>query len=161
VKKLIRQSIHSVEFAKFGQVLVATEGKPLVENSAITYWGGIARFTIPPNLSSGLMRSRNVTSVVEKLERHTETAEILVSLNSDAVICMATSESLVGTKKVDLGVFAIKQGEAVKMHPGTWHWLPIPVGSEEADFLVLFQNDTENSDMEVVELFEPVFIESL
>jgi ureidoglycolate hydrolase len=152
------QTIHDEAFSAFGQVLHETAAKPMMDTAEATYWGGIAKFSSPQNLSSGYLKSRRTDPVVTQMEQHTKTGEILVAMKGDAVICMATPESEVGTDNVQLGAFLVREGEAIKMHVGTWHWLPMPVGCDEASYLVLFGDDTENSDLDVVELAEPVQI---
>jgi ureidoglycolate hydrolase len=158
MKDLKTQTIHDEAFGAFGQVLHQTGAQPMMDTAEATYWGGIAKFTFPQKLSSGYLMSRRTDPVVTQLEQHTETAEILVAMKGDAVICMATPESKVGTANVQLGAFLVKEGEAIKMHVGTWHWLPMPVGCDEASYVVLFGDDTENSDLDVVELAEPAKI---
>lgn len=161
MRELVPESVSADAFALFGQLLNKPSGKPLADTAEMTYWGGIARFEFPEELSSGFLTSRHTSSKVEQLERHQKTGEILVALNSDAVICMATPGSRVETGEAELGAFLVRRGDAIKMHPGTWHWLPIPVGTDEARFLVLFADRTESEDLEVVELPEPVTVKKL
>ena len=160
MREIALESVHGQAFAPFGELLNGTAGTPLADSDEMTYWGGITKFDFPPKLSSGFLKSRNTSLVVSQLERHTKTGEILVALNSDAIICMATAQSDIQGKDATLGAFLVKQGEAIKMHRGTWHWLPIPVGSDEAHFLVLFADGTESGDLEVVELSEPVRVKN-
>ncbi len=156
MKELVPETVHSGRFAAFGELLNDTSGTPLADSEEMTYWGGITKFDFPPKLSSGFLKSRHTNTVITQLERHTETAEILVALSSDVVICMATPDSRVGSEDVELGAFLMRQGEAIRMYAGTWHWLPVPVDTSEAHFLVLFADKTESDDLEVVELSEPV-----
>ena len=66
------------------------------------------------------------------------------------------AETILAKKRLEFE--AIWQREAIKMHAGTWHWLPIPLRGDEVKFLVLFADRTEDDDMEIVSLAEPVSV---
>lgn len=110
-------------------------------------------------MSSGILLARKREGIIRSLERHMRTPEILIALEGDSLICMAKPEAKVGMDQIEgIQVFYIHQGEAIVMHLGTWHWIPVPVNQEETRFLVIFASETEVEDLEVRDLEEVVMV---
>ena len=45
------------------------------------------------------------------------------------------------------------------MHTGTWHWVGFPTEGLKSTFLVMFAADTENDDLEIIDLPEQVEVD--
>jgi ureidoglycolate lyase len=140
----------------YGRLLSETENDPMAENDEFMYWGRVQVLDIPGELSSGILVGRKRDAIVSQLERHIDTPEILTSLSGDSVIALAKS----GDSAPDfssLKAFRISQGQSFVMDSGTWHWIPFPV-KDETRFLVLFAKGTEENDLEIAELGNPLSI---
>jgi len=83
------------------------------------------------------------------MERHLDTGEILTSLRGDCILCAAPPGEL---KPEKIRAFSLKEGQAVVLQPGAWHWIPFPVKKEGARILVIFQDRTGEDDLEIREL---------
>jgi mannose-6-phosphate isomerase-like protein (cupin superfamily) len=103
-------------------------------------------------VSTEILLSHQRKPILKKLQRHRRTPEILVALQGDSVICVAEPSS--GARIRSVKTFLVKEGDAIAMRAGTWHWLPFPTKVEECKFLVMFASDTESSDLETRDLPE-------
>lgn len=144
-------------FKDYGQVLSISKGTPMADTEEFVYWGKVAELAMTGKVSTGFLVCRKREGVVNSLERHVRTPEILVALEGDSMICMARPESVSGTDQIErIQAFYVRQGEALVMHAGTWHWIPIPVDREESKFLVIFASGTEAEDLEVRDLSDTI-----
>jgi len=146
------QGLTAEAFAPFGQVLTEYSGAPLANDDVITYWGGVGSAAFDGPASAGVLLGHSRRMVTSKLERHLNTPEVLVALEGDAIVCVGEP----GEPKC-LSAFIIRQGEAVALNKGAWHWTPFPTDELDCRFLVLFQKDTESNDLEIRELPRELF----
>jgi ureidoglycolate hydrolase len=146
-------------FKPFGSVIHKASGKPMARNTEITYWGGVARGAMGRSVSTGVLINHRRPLVVRAMERHVKTAEILAALEGDSVFCVARPSKR-GSVIGKAACFRIRQGEAVMMVPGCWHWVPYPVGCRQSTFLVVFAEGTEARDLEVKALTEEIRIKA-
>ena len=100
--------------------------------------------------SAGFLLCSQRAMILSKMERHTETMEILVSLSGDSVLCLA----LPGDDPAESTLRAVHfpQGKALAMHSGTWHWIPYALQDEPSRCLVLFKGRTGANDLQIKEL---------
>lgn len=145
-------------FKDYGHVISNGHGNPMGDNEEFIYWGKLSQLKINGTASTGVLIGHKREPVIDKLERHVNTPEVLVALDGESVVCVA-KPSPVGTDIIEgMQVFYVKQGEAFAMYEGTWHWIPIPVNSEDCKFLVVFASGTEENDLEVKDLSEEIKI---
>jgi ureidoglycolate hydrolase len=139
-------------FSDFGQIMSLTDAKPMGVNPEYSYWGRVGKMQFGPSASSGILLCNDRAPVVKSFERHEKTPEVLVALEGDSVLCLARPT------KQPSGIrwFRIHEGNAVALHPGTWHWIPFPLGGHACRFLVIFALGTEEDDLQYVDLDEPV-----
>jgi ureidoglycolate hydrolase len=71
-------------------------------------------------------------------------------------IPLAPTAKTPNVKKIK--AFRIKQGEALLMNKGIWHYLPNPVGRKEVEILVIFKNNTSKNDLIFADLSEKIQI---
>lgn len=157
--KIKAQPLTATAFQPYGKIMTDGLDLPMSDNEEITYWGKVSVLNIPGLISTGIMLALDREKVVTKMERHTKTAEILVALDGDSVVCVGTQTSD-GSGIADIAVFTVRQGDAVALDTGIWHWAPFPCGTKPAKYIVIFANDTETSDMDFKETTETVYIES-
>jgi len=145
-------------FKDYGHVISKGQENPMADNEEFMYWGKVSQLKMSGIASTGVLIGHKREPVVVKLERHVNTPEVLAALDGDSVVCVA-KPSPKGTDTIEgVQAFYIKQGEAFAMHEGTWHWIPVPVNSEECKFLVVFASGTEDNDLEVKDLLEEIMI---
>jgi ureidoglycolate hydrolase len=141
----------------YAEALTDPAGPPAADEAAFRYWEKVARFELGRRASAGLLACRRRSLVVDRLERHRNTPELLVALSGDSLVCLApAAEELDGGRAERLRVFLVRQGEAFLLAPGTWHGLPYPLAAPESRFLVVFRADTESTDLEIRSLAPPV-----
>lgn len=153
------QPLTVAAFKPYGAIMTDGLNLPMSDNEEITYWGKVSVLNIPGQVSTGVMLAPDREKVVTKMERHIKTAEILVALEGDSVVCVGAPSSD-GTEISDIAVFTVRQGDAVALDAGTWHWIPFPTGTKPAKYIVIFANDTENSDMDFKDTPETIYIDS-
>jgi ureidoglycolate hydrolase len=147
--------LNAKDFKKYGSVLTEYSGAPMADDDVITYWGKAAEVDICRPISSGVLFGHRRPMSTDKLERHLQTPEILTALEGGAVLIVASGETA-----ADIAAFYIRQGEAVALNPGIWHWTPFPAEGEKCRFLVLFYSGTEENDLIIKNLNELIEIES-
>jgi mannose-6-phosphate isomerase-like protein (cupin superfamily) len=106
-------------------------------------------------LSSGSLECAPRPKTLVKMERHLKTAEVLVALDGDAVVCLAPPQEPAGGRLQGLTAVRVRAGESFVMETGAWHWIPYPAGSRTVRFLVVFRNATGDDDLHFVDLAEP------
>lgn len=158
MKSLNPVDLTSSNLAGYGHILSETTVEPMADNSEFTYWGKVNVLDFPAPLSTGLLVCKSRESVVSQLERHTRTPEVLTALSGDSVIVLA-GKGEEGPDFSSLKAFRVLEGQSFVMESGTWHWIPYPKDNE-AKFLVLFAEKTEDEDLEVIDLRSPVSVGS-
>lgn len=114
-------------FKAYGIVLSSVNNEPMADNEEFKYWSKVSLLKMHEVVSSGMLFGLKREPLIKKLERHVNTPEVLVALQGDSVICV-TEPSPKGSTAIDgIQAFYIKQGDAIAMNPGVWHWIPIPV----------------------------------
>lgn len=142
-------------FDGYGKILTQTVAEPLAQNDDFTYWDKVSQLNLGENVSTGILEVKKRDLVVDTMEKHVKTPEVIISLHGDSVFAVGKTSS--EGKISDIKAFALKQGEGIAMDKGTWHWAPYPM-EETAKFLVIFTEGTPHEDCCVKELDEPVLI---
>lgn len=145
-------------FKDYGYVIGKGRENPMADNEEFKYWGKVSQLKMGDTVSTGVLIGHRRNPIIVKLERHVNTPEVLIALDGDSVICVAKPSSK-GTDKIEgVQVFLVKQGDAFVMYEGTWHWIPVPVRSEDCKFLVVFASGTEDNDLVVKDLQDEIKI---
>ena len=151
--------IESSSFMTYGQIISEGRSEPLADQEEFVYWGKVAELMVGNRVSTGVLVCHTRDRIVEEMERHVRTPEILVVLKGNGVVCMAEPESEPGADRIEgIAAFIVRQGWAFVMKAATWHWIPFPLDSREVKFLVVFASGTEDDDLEIKKLAEPVSI---
>ena len=149
--------LEASEFKKYGSILTGYSGRPMADDDVITYWGEVAEIDVKQPISAGVLLGHKRPMSTDKLERHNETPEILTALDGDAIILVAAGQN---DEVKDIAAFHVRQGEAVALDPGIWHWTPFPKNKEQCRFLVLFYSGTEVNDLIIKDLEEKIEIDA-
>jgi hypothetical protein len=139
-----------------GRVLTPRERPAVPAGDEFRYDQTLRDLGLAGPLSSGSLECAPRPRTLVKLECHHKTAEVLVALDGDAVVCLAPPQEPAGGRLHGLTAVRVRAGESFVMQPAAWHWIPYPAGSRTVRFLVIFRNATGDDDLHFVELAEPV-----
>ena len=104
---------------------------------------------------------RKRVPVLDRLERHLRTPEILAALDGDVIVCVAPPEvDPARCEPADIRALPLRQGQALWLDRGTWHWLPFPTRSARVTLLLLFREGTGDRDLEFRDLAQPIGLET-
>jgi ureidoglycolate hydrolase len=99
--------------------------------------------------------------VLGTLERHLATPEVLAALDGDVIVCAAApGVDPARCRPSDLRALPLRQGQALWLDKGAWHWLPFPTRTAQVTLLLIFREGTGDRDIEFRELAQPVGIEA-
>ncbi|HUX49517.1 MAG TPA: ureidoglycolate lyase [Spirochaetia bacterium] len=110
--------------------------------------------------SSGALLCSPRPKILARMERHLRTRELLVSLEGDAIVCIAPPQEPVDQKLKDVRAIRVKSGQAFIMDVGTWHWIPFPEGTTPVRYLVIFRSRTGVEDLYFHDFAAPYHIEA-
>jgi ureidoglycolate hydrolase len=145
-------ALASAAFGSYGTVLNKMSGDPMGRSAEFNYWGRLGGLRIDGPISSGQLVAFQREPVVRRLESHARTPEVLVALDGDSAVCLARPGISPNDDRAGIQAFFLARGDAVALHPGTWHWIPVPMGCATAAFLVLFAEGTEDNDITFCDL---------
>ena len=91
--------------------------------------------------------------IVDTIEYHTTTSEIILPINGDMILHVAPASA--GTPVTHLTkVFLVPKGTMVQMNAGVWHLAPLPAEADELHALIILPECTYANDCTVVPLSE-------
>jgi ureidoglycolate hydrolase len=158
MKELKAVELTGESFKDYGYVVSSVSGEPMADNAEFKYWGKVSELKMSEFASTGVLLCLKRELIVKQFERHVHTPEMLVALEGNSIICFA-KPSVQGKNQIEaIRAFKVKQGTAIAVHEGAWHWIPYPVDCKESKFLVVFASGTEANDLEVKELDEEITI---
>jgi hypothetical protein len=121
---------------------------PDVENQIIRFFGKLGVIEAPGGVEFGMCAYEHRDFVVEGLEQHRRSGELLYAIDDDFL--MPVAPNLPNLNQPDLSkAFAIRvrRSEGVIFAPGAWHWVPYPIKRGKSFALVGFAIDTPKNDM--------------
>jgi hypothetical protein len=130
----------------------STERRPDVENDLLRFFGKLGVIEAPGGVEFGICAYNRRAFVVEGLEQHRLSAELLYAIDDDFL--MPVAPNIAGRDQPDLSrAFAIlvRRGEGVIFAPSAWHWVPYPF-KDKSFALVGFAIDTPKNDMHIQDL---------
>jgi ureidoglycolate hydrolase len=154
------QMLDSNSFAPYGDVIGPQSGKPAISEPVIEFWPGISDIELTSNIAQLHwleIRPRPFTS--QSLERHIQTSEGLFPMTGQSIVVFALSEDMDDVSSpVDystIKAFILDGTRAINLKKSVWHDLPFLL-TEKAEFVVLFEKETHEKDLEIIELKEKV-----
>lgn len=132
----------------YGYLLHESGKEPTFDSEQFKFTGDVYKFTPEGEMSVGILVGKKREMKLECLERHMQTVEILIELENDAVIFLA-KPSEQGDEIKDIKAFYLREGQAVVLNKGTWHWVPYPFEKAECKTLVIFKAGTPANDCEI------------
>lgn len=114
---------------------------------------------MPAGLCAGRLNCASREMKVARLEMHTKTPELLSAVDGDVVICVAPPQEPAGGGLKGLRALVLRQGRALVLATGAWHWIPFPLGAAAVRLLVVFRSGTGDDDLHFCDLAEAAAIE--
>lgn len=162
MKTFKAQHISNEVFKGLGRAIrITADTKPDAKSDIQTYYGQLAIMECSGAIQLGICVAKHREYVVEELEQHTQTSELLAALKGDFITLAAPSIDKGGKQYPDIGraiAVRVNQGEGVFFDEGVWHWTPYAI-TPTCDVLVAFRKDTPACDFTAARLDEPVIME--
>lgn len=145
-KKLTMES-----FAKFGHFGNMTEPDGFYTGGdAFLFYRDMVRMHVGPRMGMGfspLVVKKPAEYRVPCMEFHDYTAEVMLPLEDDAVLCLAPANGGETPSAEQIEAFIIPKGTLIHINPGTWHYVPMPVNKEQASVLIVLPERTYRNDL--------------
>lgn len=148
------QPVSQENFIQFGALLSGNKLDAIAAGEEFSFTLTASEIALAPLCCTGVLRCAPRALQVNKMERHTDSSEILVALDGDFYLVLAPAEDDLKSNE-HIETFILKQGQAIVMKPGTWHWIPFPVEEAECRVMVLFKDGTGDNDLHFNELSTP------
>lgn len=133
--------INTDNYAGFGHLARVPSDKPLAADESFKYWSDAAHYQIDGETEIGYCTVyRQDEDVVEWMERHDRTPEILIPIDRSFLLPVMSEDGVVHA-------FRAEPGEAVVIRPSVWHSACKPVGADEASYFVIFRRGTPQEDV--------------
>jgi len=110
----------------FGHLVHRTSKELTIDEEGFSFAADVFKFEDRERLTVGILTGKKREVKLETIERHINTEELLVQLDNDGVIYLAKPSNQTPVRS-DIQPFLLKQGEAIVLDKGTWHWIPFPV----------------------------------
>ncbi len=155
------KEISKDNFTEYGQVhnMLDKEAAGFGNGSFTFYRDSVRYCAASPNMGlSTLSVARDGKFQIMALEHHNYTAEIMMPMDDDMVLCLAKAGSEAEPCREDLEAFIVPRYTMVHLNPGVWHYMPLPMHKTEVNVLVVlperaYHNDLSSVDMSEKELF--------
>jgi len=109
---------------------------------------------MPAGLCAGRLNCASRAMSLSRMEMHPKTPEMLSAVDGDVVICVAPPQEPRGGKLEGLRAILLRQGQAIVLAAGAWHWIPFPLGAASVRVLVVFRSSTGDDDLQFCDLAE-------
>jgi len=134
----------------YGMLLHSSSKGPASEGEAFRYISDVYKYDFSGNITVGILTGKRREIRPTRMERHVRTVELLIQLHGDATIYLAKASREVPSPD-EVQAFMFKQGEAIALDEGVWHWIPFPL-KEECTTLVIYKDGTGSQDYEAHDL---------
>jgi len=117
-------------------------------------YGALGVFDAKDTIEFGICTFKKRDLVIEQLEQHVLTQELLYAIDDDFIMPVATNiiQNSKNLPDIDnLIAVQLRRGEGVIFNKNTWHWVPFPY-KEKSFALVGFIMDTAKKDLEIFDL---------
>jgi len=136
-------------FAPFGTLLTQPLSAPSLERGDITFWNATADLSgLSGSGVTGHLIAHRRELMLTQIERHLHTPEAFIATAGRSLMVVGKPGDL---DPEALCVFEMAAGQAVLLHPGSWHWAPFPL-TETATFLLILRAETSEHDIEIQDM---------
>jgi ureidoglycolate hydrolase len=148
-------------FSEFGRAVYIESGTvPDAQSDIQTYYGKLAFLECSGSMQVGVCVAKKRPYVVNELEQHADSPELLAALKGDFLTPVTTSIEIDGRLVPDMDnirAVIVNQGEGIVFDAGMWHWTPYAI-TESCDVLVIFKTDTPSNDFISYQLDDTIAI---
>lgn len=155
MRKIVAEKLTQNAFAQFGCFYdFSSPGGYPIEGTAekfypdrlLGYMNGCVGF-------SGITVKKAERIIIEKIEYHTTSCEIMMPLNDDMIFHVAPITN--GKIVTELThAFVVPRNTLIKFNAGVWHMCPFPVNADELKALIILPAGIYMNDCHVRELSE-------
>ena len=139
-------------FDTFGVIVETPKREPTFQEDKFTYWKQVLQLQMG-EVEVGILKVRTYDLLLNKMERHAETAEMLIPVDGSIIVPVAPpSDTRPNAALAE--AFVVEKGQAVVLGSNCWHWIPCPVDKPEVTIMVIFKNNTSETDLIIEELTE-------
>ncbi len=131
-------------FDGYGTILHSSAKDAAIDMDGFRFVADVFKFCSDIPFTVGILTGKKREIKRESAEKHANTVEILVQLENDAIVYLG--KPTVGDEPGELEEFLLRQGEAVALAQGAWHWVPYPVEEDACKTLVIFKENTGAND---------------
>ncbi len=131
---------------------------PQKVGEVIEFYGELGLMSCPGEMELGICVFHKRPLVLDQMERHARTQELLYAVDADFIAVAAPSEP--GGKvpqASEVVALEVRRGEGLLFQKGCWHWAPYPF-ARESFALVGFARGTASADMDIQPLAAPLTI---
>lgn len=142
-------------------ICITPAAKPDAQTDIQTYYGQLAIMKCTDALQIGFCVAKNREYVVDEMEQHAQSSELLLAAKGDFVTVAAPSAEIGGKQYPDIDraiAVRVNQGEGVFFDEGIWHWTPYAI-TPVCDVLVVFKKETPKNDFTSYKLKEIIRME--
>lgn len=155
---MVIQALEKKAFAEFGTILTMDSVAAVSDKQEFDFHDTAQGIQLATHCCTGLLACRSRPKIVVEMERHHDTSEVIVALDGDMVMALAPADDDL-QDHTRIRAFLIRQGEAIVMAPGTWHWIPFPCENRDTHALVLFKDGTGADDLHFRKLSTPLTLD--
>ena len=124
----------------------------------IEFYGELGLMRCPGEMELGICVFHKRPLVVDQMERHAKTLELLYAVDEDFIAVAAPSEPGGKAPRIsELVALKVRRGEGLLFQKGCWHWAPYPF-AQESFALVGFARGTASADMDIQPLPTKIMI---
>lgn len=138
--------------APYGEFMTPLGKDPAFDSEVFSFWNDISVGEVNGAVSFGMVETKPGDPVAPMLERHLQTTESLVALDSDIILVLAEPTEGDVPNLENVAAFRVPRGFGVTLKAGTWHYVPLITGDIPARTLVVFRQGTPAEDLEVYDL---------
>jgi hypothetical protein len=133
-------------------------GGPQEIGGVIQFFSELGLMKCRGELEFGICVFHKRPLVLDQMERHARSAEILYAVDEDFIAVAAPSEPGGRAPRLsELVALKVKRGEGLIFQEGCWHWAPY-TSAEESFALVGFARKTATKDMTILPLGRTITI---
>lgn len=140
-------------------IAVGAQELPDAQSEIQTYRGQLAIMNNDA-MQIGICVAKKREYIVDTLEQHIQSSELLVALDGDFIVPATSSIEVNGKMCPDMSklvALRVKDGEGLVFDQGIWHWTPYAI-KETCNVLVGFKEDTPDCDYITDETVEKILI---
>ncbi len=154
--KIPVKTLDSANFATFGQFCdMENPTAASFSGGAFTFYRDSVRMGANGVLGfSTLVVKKDEEWNVPALEHHNFSAEIMLPLDDDAVLCLAPACADAAPADEDISAFIVPKGTLVHLNPGVWHYMPLPRTKDKVHVLVVLPERAYHNDLTAIDLMD-------